>query len=58
MQLLTEFGCKQENQSNFDKSNHVEIWKILPNLRACPLSVDMPLYRQKPPFQNGESRQL
>ena len=31
-----------------------KIWRILPNLRACPLSVDLPLYRQKPPFQRME----
>ena len=33
------------------------VWRFLPNLRACPLSVDLPLYRQKPSFQNRESRQ-
>ena len=34
------------------------IWRILPNLRASSLSVDLPLYWQKLPFQNGEPRQL
>ena len=40
------------------KKQLMTIWRILPNLRGCPLSLDVPLDPHKPPFQNGESWQL
>ena len=61
-QKKTYIGRKQIRVENIlifkEKKPTAQDMENSPKLERMPLSVDLPPYRQKPPFQNGESWQL